>query len=307
MKKIVALVLSLVMALSLCTVAFAELKNNDVLVSEGGVAVTYKVAKANKDGSGYLAHFEAGGNYYVACEKGDEGAFALYDEDSEQRPGDTPVAYAKEAAEAEVFYDLTGKAVKETKWSCTSDKHAEGYVADGDYYVDAEDEDDFYAVMNVDGKLVKVDVDESFIKGSHLLYQYKSKPVSTGVYVYKCAFCGKEFNAAMSLAYAGTNYVEYKADESMLNLLFTDRVGGDQWIGYDQLGAYYVKVWDDLGLDEEDVDLGTLYLVGEAKADTNKDGVTSAKTFDAGIAMYVGMSLLSVAGGAVVIGKKKEF
>ena len=33
----------------------------------------------------------------------------------------------------------------------------------------------------------------------------------------------------------------------------------------------------------------------------------SAKTFDAGVAMYVGMSLLSVAGGAVVIGKKKEF
>ena len=42
------------------------------------------------------------------------------------------------------------------------------------------------------------------------------------------------------------------------------------------------------------------------KANDNK-GVNSAKTFDAGVAMYVGMSLLSVAGGAVVIGKKKEF
>ena len=37
--------------------------------------------------------------------------------------------------------------------------------------------------------------------------------------------------------------------------------------------------------------------------DTNK----SPKTFDAGIAMYVGMALTSVAGSAVVIGKKKEF
>ncbi len=37
--------------------------------------------------------------------------------------------------------------------------------------------------------------------------------------------------------------------------------------------------------------------------DTN----TSPKTFDAGIAMYVGMALTSVAGSAVVIGKKKEF
>ena len=34
---------------------------------------------------------------------------------------------------------------------------------------------------------------------------------------------------------------------------------------------------------------------------------TSPKTFDAGIAMYVGMALTSVAGSAVVIGKKKEF
>ena len=47
------------------------------------------------------------------------------------------------------------------------------------------------------------------------------------------------------------------------------------------------------------------YTVGTPAAD--KSGVTSAKTFDAGVAMYVGMSLLSVAGGAVVIGKKKEF
>ena len=37
------------------------------------------------------------------------------------------------------------------------------------------------------------------------------------------------------------------------------------------------------------------------------NGTSSPKTFDAGIAMYVGMSLMSVAGSAVVIGKKKEF
>lgn len=47
------------------------------------------------------------------------------------------------------------------------------------------------------------------------------------------------------------------------------------------------------------------------KNDTTKkdDGkkVESGKTFDAGIALYVGLSVLSVTGGALVIGKKKEF
>ena len=43
---------------------------------------------------------------------------------------------------------------------------------------------------------------------------------------------------------------------------------------------------------------------------TKKDNgktVKSGKTFDAGIALYVGLSVLSVTGGALVIGKKKEF
>ena len=48
---------------------------------------------------------------------------------------------------------------------------------------------------------------------------------------------------------------------------------------------------------------------GSTTPDTTKnDGkkVESGKTFDAGIAMYVGLSVLSVTGGALVIGKKKE-
>lgn len=45
-----------------------------------------------------------------------------------------------------------------------------------------------------------------------------------------------------------------------------------------------------------------------ASTDTKKpDGVTSARTFDAGVALYVGMSVLSLTGTALVIGKKKEF
>ena len=50
---------------------------------------------------------------------------------------------------------------------------------------------------------------------------------------------------------------------------------------------------------------GTWYFPAAAASTTTT--TSSPKTFDAGIAMYVGMALTSVAGSAVVIGKKKEF
>ena len=46
---------------------------------------------------------------------------------------------------------------------------------------------------------------------------------------------------------------------------------------------------------------------GTTTPDNGGKKVESGKTFDAGIAMYVGLSILSVTGGALVIGKKKEF
>ena len=52
---------------------------------------------------------------------------------------------------------------------------------------------------------------------------------------------------------------------------------------------------------------GTWYFPAVATSTTTEGSASSPKTFDAGIAMYVGMALTSVAGSAVVIGKKKEF
>mgnify|MGYP006979245356 FL=1 len=55
-------------------------------------------------------------------------------------------------------------------------------------------------------------------------------------------------------------------------------------------------------------DSGYYYVLTEKAASTTPNtNKPSPKTFDAGIAMYVGMALTSVAGSAVVIGKKKEF
>ena len=52
---------------------------------------------------------------------------------------------------------------------------------------------------------------------------------------------------------------------------------------------------------------GTKSPSGNVTNGTATENKPSPKTFDAGIAMYVGMALTSVAGSAVVIGKKKEF
>ena len=56
---------------------------------------------------------------------------------------------------------------------------------------------------------------------------------------------------------------------------------------------------------DADVITGNWYFPAVAASTTTT--TSSPKTFDAGIAMYVGMALTSVAGSAVVIGKKKEF
>ena len=52
---------------------------------------------------------------------------------------------------------------------------------------------------------------------------------------------------------------------------------------------------------------GTKRPSSNVTSGTATENTPSPKTFDAGIAMYVGMALTSVAGSAVVIGKKKEF
>ena len=52
---------------------------------------------------------------------------------------------------------------------------------------------------------------------------------------------------------------------------------------------------------------GTRRPSSNVTSGTATENKPSPKTFDAGIAMYVGMALTSVAGSAVVIGKKKEF
>ena len=67
-------------------------------------------------------------------------------------------------------------------------------------------------------------------------------------------------------------------------------------------GKYFVL---DTGLFvEKDTTPGTVRPSGSSSSGTSTDKVESAETFDAGIAMYVGMSVMAAAGSAVVLKKK---
>ena len=70
-------------------------------------------------------------------------------------------------------------------------------------------------------------------------------------------------------------------------------------------GTKYYELWDGNTTTDYSV-VATVAPVGGTVVTPSTDKVTSAETFDAGIAMYVGMSVMAAAGSAVVIGKKKD-
>lgn len=290
MKKIVALVLSLVMALSLATVAFAAVKDQDVFYDKqtAGEAheYTYYAATSYKAGAdnklAYLVDNATKKCYFV----GDKTGTTLYaagGEVAEITLGDEFTDWD------DVTYQATAEAVKASDWSCTSDKYDAGYKlvwSDGKTYYaeDAEDNEAGYNVL-VNGEIKHVK-DQKVMKGQHILCVPTSgeKEVGVGVYEGYCAACKETIKYAKTKV-NGAGALYTNDTEFAKTLLEKGDVSVK--VGY--------KVYE-----------GSWYLVG--KTDTKPaDGVTSAKTFDAGVAMYVGMSLLSVAGGAVVIGKKKEF
>ena len=87
---------------------------------------------------------------------------------------------------------------------------------------------------------------------------------------------------------------------------FTEKTGGEKVTTdtvFDDDATIYAQ-WVKRGGNGGNTSGGT-----DTKDNTKTDGkkVESGKTFDAGIAMYVGLSVLSVTGGALVIGKKKRF
>ena len=210
------------------------------------------------------------------------------------------------------FYDVTATAQAATTKlpNCTTAQYLEdGYVdADGNYYVvDAYPYKDNDTWLNVNGIIVHAtDVtgdDDFFIPASHI-FAKGVKNDKMGYDVATCLICKGEFACtnneaiATKTGYKVSNTFSYSSKDAERVYDANAYANGYDFAWGQAYATDYKFCWA--------LKAGTTEEAGKT-TDTTKTGVDSAKTFDAGIAMYVGMSLLSVAGSAVVIGKKKEF
>ena len=278
MKKIIATVLAMVMALALCTTAFAAtpttgyLKGTEKDAGVSKVTLEYTpntdpVTKDGKTTAGVYAH------YTVKYENGTEvGKFIVVSSLAEA----TAVLYNEVDAKNVVLYlakiptanyvagkvyndfaDMCGKYDKPANYDATKTYYTYEYT--GNTYLAVADSTTGDGVLVVDGKVVVVTTLTAATKVAHVAVPTLKDGKTVGYTCSKCKLAAVE----------APNYASIPADGTALGI-------------------------------------GNWYWPATASTNTNTNK-PSPKTFDAGIAMYVGMALTSVAGSAVVIGKKKEF
>ena len=320
MKKIVALVLSLVMALSLCTVAFAA--GYDLEVTVKGQHEKYDDLKFVEQKDDVLAHYEGKTHSEWFVETTDDD---VYDNENNfvvtyQKDGKAVYLLRVESTDLKVNA-LKANKVAEHKYVGCGDENDKAPkdcykdVKDSNYWVKC-DAKDAVAYVTVDGKYDNViavrvalvfgetyqdgtywGADAEVIPAGHLMVlvkkniEYKTSTdgkIVKDVNEYKCYFCNRTFYGS-DFPYSTPETADTYSSTFANELVKAKFVNVEDGVILGDVAYYWTT--------DKDNDTKT--------DDTNK--VPSAKTFDAGVAMYVGMSLLSVAGGAVVIGKKKEF
>ena len=287
MKKIIATVLAMVMALALCTTAFAASKY--VLYDEDKKSTDIMVTKTDASSKNKTTL------YYTYVDENDATHY-LVPADKSNYDGYVEGNYVKEVNADEDTIDnfisyadgklvkMTAKSGEKVERNCTTSVFDTDVYFDKDNaaFVKVEDGTGTYNML-YNGVILSVDdVTDEIAEGSHLWI--KGDKVDDGIYNVKCASCGATAVAYETLKLAGTKTV----------------------VKYDQAKGIATandmeKNWEGDLLDSD------WYVTTSASTDTKTDGTSSPKTFDAGIAMYVGMALTSVAGSALVIGKKKEF
>ena len=263
MKKIIATVLAMVMALALCTTAFA--------------ATTYTLDAADghemveKTATNYVTRYvdKTDGKVYVVTADATSAPHKLFINGTEAKIG-------LEEAAANNFgkYTVVAKAVEApavVDQKCGDVINENLYVANNTYYETATYSENAKDLvwLNVDGSIVcakehALTLTDIVPHTPSAVYSDDGKVVG-----FTCSKCDTKLAYTKTLADALKSGKIYQ----------TVTVGGTD---------YYV-----------------MYTAAGTTGTTTEN--KSPKTFDAGIAMYVGMALTSVAGSAVVIGKKKEF
>ena len=287
MKKIIATVLAMVMALALCTTAFAAMP-------EGATKVNPDQGKTLKE-----TYYKLGDEYYT-----DEECTKLV------------TAEVKAVLENGGYEAITLKQYKAAAAAtCTADGWAVNVYIDKDnnLYVKADDvkayEDKYEETLLATKTAVYVgtkmeNVVKYYAAGTaadttseiklakgHVLVKTDDTYGTSKATVYKCILCNG--------TYALESTITTDADKAAVKT-----AGRINYQPTNNTQAMFDKGY----LNATEASAG-VYVELKAGTTTGTTNTTkpSPKTFDAGIAMYVGMALTSVAGSAVVIGKKKEF
>ena len=282
MKKIIATVLAMVMALALCATAFAanpvytaaynkkgkDITNDNVYVVATDAAVKPVSPAENGSVKGFTVKFgateaaanAAAGVKYVAATAADYDLKLTADGRAD--------LYLKAAPGNSLGYDF-----KVTAFTAIGEKCEQLDVdATGTYYS-----------HTVSGVTTYYEASET---GISVLFNNELITVSVvnadlNAHDWKAASYNKDNTVAtFKCADCGTVATVYKTADAA-------KAAGAGTV--DTFAGYVI---------------GYTYTAGTTATTTT---TSSPKTFDAGIAMYVGMALTSVAGSAVVIGKKKEF
>ena len=307
MKKIIATVLAMVMALALCTTAFAaetktlEIKdykllnmttNEEIPLTGGKTLVYHSESKSTTTVDGKTTVSVTAAYYELKdASNASIGVAVVVDQgmaNAKVVTGGKVVDYVYSQSGVTFTEDLittdktvtkTIAGVKDAKCGQYAGDGKTFYVIDGKVYEAVTTytvNDTGVAMLN--GKLVAYALDNSQVAPQDHVFDTtkvnSSNGVVTAVYCTKCE------------AYIPVvTKIPADATAKYGSVVITTKVGQE-----DKAVTYYYQIG----------------ATGTA-AGTTTGTTTSPKTFDAGIAMYVGMALTSVAGSAVVIGKKKEF
>ena len=285
MKKIIATVLAMVMALALCTTAFAAPDTYDLYLADsnnisGGKLTTSAAVATNlanvsmpvtaaanyTNGTGNLEYLTIGASdYYVKTTTPTVKDYAV------TVHGKTDILFYVTKVDNKPEYTAVAKAFTDFGYKCgqvvNNDNSKYYEITTGEHTGKVFKEGTGWTVL-VDGKLVNLDGTDVKVKEHN--WSVSASKVENGKVIPTEAVCG--ICGSKSTAIYETGKAPAGSKVETLNGV-----------------------------------TGYVVVPNGASTTTPSGNTTSPKTFDAGIAMYVGMALTSVAGSAVVIGKKKEF